>query len=113
MLEIPESITIATQLNETVKGMKITEVETEHTKHAFAWYYGEPSAYAGKMEGRRIGTATGIGCMIEMELGESGYSFVVGDGANIRYFAPGIKIPEKYQMRITLEDESSLICTVQ
>lgn len=51
--------------------------------------------------------------MIEMELAQSGYSFVVGDGANIRYFAPGSKIPGKYQMRITLEDNSSLICTVQ
>ena len=51
--------------------------------------------------------------MIEMELAQSGYSFVVGDGANIRYFAPGSKIPGKYQTRITLEDKSSLICTVQ
>ena len=66
MLEIPESVTIAKQLNETVRGKRIKEVETEHTSHSFAWY-----------------------------------------------FAPGEKLPVRYQMRITLEDESSLVCTVQ
>lgn len=110
MIEIPESITIAGQLNETVKGKKIIEVETEHTKHSFAWYNGDPASYADKMEGKRIGTSSGIGSMIEIEMEE--YSFVVGDGTNIRYYASGRKLPERYQMRITLEDESSLICTV-
>ena len=61
MIEIPESITIAGQLNETVKGKKIIEVKAAHTPHSFAWYAGEPSAYAPIMEGKRIGTAAGIG----------------------------------------------------
>lgn len=111
MLEIPESITIARQLNETVKGKAIKEVETEHTKHSFAWYHGEPSGYHEIMAGETVGNSAGIGSMVEMELSE--YSFVAGDGTNIRYYAPGEKLPARYQMRITLEDDSSLICTVQ
>lgn len=111
MLEIPESTTIAGQMNEMVKGLKIKEVETEHTKHSFAWYHGNPSAYAEKMQGRKIGHSVGIGSMIETELEE--YCFVAGDGANIRYFTPGEKLPQRYQTRITLEDDSSLICTIQ
>lgn len=111
MIEIPESLTLAEQLNETVKGKRILQAEAEHTKHSFAWYHGEPSAYAGIMEGKRIGSSAGIGSMVEMELG--GYSLLLGDGTNLRYFPPGKKLPERYQMRITLEDESSLICTVQ
>ncbi|MBD5396148.1 MAG: endonuclease VIII [Lachnospiraceae bacterium] len=111
MLEIPESTVIARQLNETVKGKKIKEVEAEHTKHSFAWYHGDPADYAAKMEEREIGNSTGIGSMIETELSE--YSFITGDGANIRYFAPGEKLPDRYQTRITLEDDSSLIITVQ
>lgn len=111
MLEIPESRTIAAQMNETVRGKRIREVEAAHTPHAFAWYSGEPAFYAGIMEGREIGRAASIGSMIEVELG--GYSFVAGDGTNVRYFAPGEKLPEKYQTRITLEDDSHVICTVQ
>lgn len=111
MIEIPESLTLARQLNETVKGKKILEVETEHTKHSFAWYHGEPSSYAGIMEGQAIGNSTGIGSMVETEL--SGYSFVAGDGTNLRYFPAGKKLPDRYQMRVTLEDGDSLVCTVQ
>lgn len=116
MIEIPESIVIARQLNETVRGKRILEVEAAHTPHSFAWYTGDPAGYHEIMEGRKIKDATGIGSMIEIELDSEEdaehYSFVAGDGANIRYYAPGEKLPERYQTRITFEDESALICTV-
>lgn len=111
MLEIPESITLARQLNETVRGKKIIEAKAAHTPHSFAWYAGDPARYSELMEGCVIEESTSIGSMVEMRLGE--YSFVVGDGTNVRYFATGEKLPERYQTRITLEDGSSLICTVQ
>ena len=46
MLEIPESLTLAAQLNETVKGLEIRRVEAPHPKHSFAWFAGEPDLYA-------------------------------------------------------------------
>ena len=111
MLEIPESRTIAAQMNKTIRGKRILEVEAAHTPHSFAWYSGEPALYAEIMEGREIGQAESIGSMIEIQLGD--YSFVVGDGTNVRYFAPDEKLPGKYQTRITLEDNSSVVCSVQ
>ena len=111
MLEIPESLTIAGQMNQTIRGKKGYGTEVAHTPHSFAWYSGEPGFYADVMEGREIGEAVSIGSMVELSLGD--YSFIVGDGTNIRYFAPGEKLPEKYQTRITLEDGSNVICTVQ
>jgi len=111
MIEIPESLTIAKQLNETVQGKKILEVETERSQHTFAWYSGKPDFYSNVMTGRIIDKSIGIGSMIEVTMDE--YSFVIGDGTNIRYFKQGEKLPAKYQARITLEDESHLICTVQ
>lgn len=111
MIEIPESLTIAKQLNETVQGKKILAVETEHSQHTFAWYSGKPDFYSNVMTGRIIDKSIGIGSMVEVTMDE--YSFVVGDGTNIRYFKRDEKLPAKYQARITLEDESNLICTVQ
>lgn len=111
MIEIPESLTIASQLNSTVQGKRILEVEAAHTPHSFAWYSGEPTFYSKIMEGKEVGAASGIGSMIELRLGD--YSYVVGDGANVRYFSAEQKLPERYQTRITFEDESHLICTVQ
>lgn len=112
MIEIPESITIAQQLNEAVKGKKIIEAEAEHTKHSFAWYHGDPASYHERMQGQRLGNSAGIGSMVEIMLSDR-LSFVAGDGTNIRYFGPGAKLPQHYQTRITLEDGSSLIFTVQ
>ena len=111
MIEIPESLTIAKQLNETIQGKKILEIEAQHSPHSFAWYSGKPDFYSNVMTGRIINRSIGIGSMIEVTMDE--YSFVVGDGANLRYYKQGKKLPEKYQTRITLEDESHLICTVQ
>lgn len=111
MIEIPESITIAKQLNDIIRGKKIEAVETEYTKHSFAWYTGEPKEYTDKMVGKRIGNANGIGSMVEIELEE--YRFIVGDGTNLRYYQAGEKLPDRYQTRISFEGGSSLICTVQ
>lgn len=111
MIEIPESLVLAEQLNQTVRGKKIVSVETEHTEHKFAWYEGDPQAYDEKMAGQVIGNCIGIGSMVEIEVGE--YSFVAGDGTNLRYYAAGEKRPERYQTSITFEDGSSLLCTVQ
>ncbi len=120
MLEIPESLTIAKQLNETIQGKRILEVEAAHTPHSFAWYSGEPGFYSEIMEGREIGVSEGIGSMVEISLASkhpgtknAEYSFLAGDGATIRYFAPGEPLPEKYQARITLEDESNVVCSIR
>ena len=111
MLEIPESLTIAEQLNKTVMGKRITEVETEHTKHGFAWYTGDAQEYQKIMVGKTLGKAIGLGPQVEMDLGE--YRFVAGDGVNLRFFQADEKLPARYQMRITFEDGTSLICSVQ
>lgn len=89
----------------------VRKQEAAHTPHSFAWYKGDPTLYSDIMAGREVGQAAGIGSMIEIPLGD--YSFIAGDGANIRYLAPGEKLPERYQTRITFTDESHLICTVQ
>ncbi|HKM35418.1 MAG TPA: endonuclease VIII, partial [Lachnospiraceae bacterium] len=111
MIEIPESLTIAGQLNETVCGKRITEVVVAQSGHKFAWYVGDPADYAEKMEGKVVGPASGIGSIVEFALDD--LSFAVGDGTNIRYYGAEEKLPDKYETRITFEDESSLVCTVQ
>lgn len=118
MIEIPESIIIARQLNESVKGKKIMQVEAAHTPHSLAFYTGDAEFYSRVMEGKAIGEAAGIGSMIEFSLEsaeeeESKYNFVIGDGTNIHLYMPGEKIPQRYQTKLTLEDDSALVCTVQ
>jgi len=111
MIEIPESMTIAKQLNETVFGKKICRVITNASPHKFAFYHGDPADYNALLAGQVIGDSFGIGAMIEITVGDR--RVVLGDGANLRYYDDSGKTPLKHQLLLELDDESALVCTVQ
>ena len=60
MIEIPESLTIAEQLNETVFGKKICRVITNASPHKFAFYHGDPADYNALLTGQVIGDSFGV-----------------------------------------------------
>jgi formamidopyrimidine-DNA glycosylase len=111
MIEIPESTTLAMQLNETVRGKKICRVITNASPHKFAFYHGDPADYNALLAGQVIGDSFGIGAMIEITAGDR--RVVLGDGANLRYYDDSGKTPSKHQLLLELDDESALVCTVQ
>lgn len=111
MLEIPESATLARQLNETVRGRMITGVTANAAPHKLAWYCGDPAAYGALLTGRAITGSRGIGAMLEIEAGES--RIVLGDGANLRYYASREQAPDKHQLLVELDDGGVLVCAVQ
>ena len=111
MIEIPESTTIAMQLNETVRGKTIFGIIANASPHKFAFYHGDPANYSGLLAGQVIGDSFGIGAMIEITAGDR--RVVLGDGANLRYYDYSGKTPSKHQLLLELDDESALVCTVQ
>lgn len=111
MLEIPESTTIARQLNETVRGKAIRRVVANASPHKFAFYHGDPAGYDELLTGQVIGDSTGIGAMVEIAAGNR--RIVLGDGANLRYYVDSSKAPSKHQLLIELDDGSVLVCSVQ
>lgn len=111
MIEIPESNTLARQLEETIAGKKIKSVCAGKSPHKFAFFTVEPAEYAALFEGKRVERTEALSgqvqiCAEEMRL-------VFNDGTNLRYFQPGEKLPAKHQLLIEFEDESALTCTVQ
>jgi formamidopyrimidine-DNA glycosylase len=111
MIEIPESITLVRQLNDTVKGRTIRNVYANSSPHKFAWYFGDPSSYHDLLSGKVISGAKSHAGMVEIWAEDARVLF--GDGVNIRFFAPGEKLPAKHQLHIEFEDQSSLVCSVQ
>ena len=93
MLELPESTTVAQQLNETIRGKTIRRVIANHSPHKFAFYYGDPSGYDDLLRGSTVGDSTGIGAMVEIAAGNR--RVVVGDGAALRFLGDAGKVPEK------------------
>mgnify|MGYP001461405915 CR=1 FL=1 len=111
MLEIPESSTIADQLNHTVKSKTILNVYANSSPHKFAWYFGDPKDYSAALSGRRIDNARANAGQVEIFAQD--YRILLSDGVNIRYFDVGEKRPSKHQLLIEFKDSSSLLCSVQ
>lgn len=111
MLELPESYTIAKQLNETVVGKKISYVKANQSPHSFAWYFNNPEDYDELLSGKTIGKSYGRGAMVEIEAEDC--RILIGDGANLKYIDDLLKTPKKHQLYIEFEDETALVATIQ
>ncbi len=111
MLEIPESLTIASQLNEAIYGKTIQKVIAGHSPHKFTFYHGDPASYNKLLSGQVIGKSTGIGSMVEVSAGNR--SIVLSEGVNLRYYNDSNKIPVKHQLLIEFNDGSILVVSVQ
>ncbi len=111
MIELPEAANLAAQLNRTVRGKRITSVTAGHSPHKFAWFHGDPGAYADLLIGRTIGNSAGHGGLLEMETDDRRILF--GDGVSLRIAPPGSATPATHQLLLEFDDSSRLAASVQ
>jgi formamidopyrimidine-DNA glycosylase len=111
VLELPEALTDAGQINETVCGKRIINVTAAQSPHKFAFFYKDPQKYHEILSGNAIEKAIGYGGLIEIRAGCAMMLF--GDGASLRYHGIAEVRPQKHQLMIEFEDESALSVSVQ
>jgi len=111
VIEIPESYTIAKQVNQTVKGKTISYVKANQSPHAFAWYFGNPEDYNDLLSGKTVGLSSPVSGLIEIEIEDC--RLVFGDGAAVRYYDDLKKVPKKHQLYVEFDDSTAIVCTVQ
>lgn len=111
MIELPESVSIAGQLNDTVCGRRIAAVTAACTPHKLAWYYGEPPTYPGLLVGRSAGKAAPLGSMVEIEVEDA--RVLLGEGVAIRFHGRGQPRPARHQLLVEFDDDSALSASVQ
>jgi formamidopyrimidine-DNA glycosylase len=111
MIELPESQTLAKQLQESVKNKQITEVIANHSPHKFAWYHGDPNNYHSLLAGKTIYEAAGYGSMVEIQAGDA--FILLGEGIALRYYENANSYPKKHQLLIRFEDDSAVSGSVQ
>ena len=111
MIELPESLNIAGQINDTINGKRITSVISAHTPHKLVWYFGEPPEYPDLLVGRTIGKASAYGGMVEIKAG--GANILFGEGVGIRFHGKNESRPAKHQLLIEFDDHSALTGTIQ
>mgnify|MGYP001214499913 CR=1 FL=1 len=104
MLELPESLTIAQQINQTLTGKTITSVVAAASPHKFAWYYGDPADYADRLIGSEFLSARGLGMFVEISLSKA--TLLFSDGVNLRAHPAAGPVPKKHQLLLELDDET-------
>lgn len=111
MLELPEALVLAGQINERARGRRVVRAEAGGTPHRFAFFQGEPAWYPRLLEGRRLEEAQAYGGRVELRLEDSRLD--LSDGVNLRWLAPGARRPDRRQLLLELDDGAALVASVQ
>jgi formamidopyrimidine-DNA glycosylase len=113
MFELPEYLTLAKQMNDTLQDKIIERGQLGNKPHKFVWYNRTHQEFEHLTHGKRVGTACARGRWLFVPL-EPGYVLVFGEcGGRILYHAPGATPPKKYHLAIGFEDGSALTATTQ
>lgn len=109
MIELPEAVVIARQINETLAGKRISRTVANASPHKFAWYTGDPKKYPELLTGRTIRDASAYGNHVEICTEDK----VLVISTPIRYHPEEETPPKKHQLYIEFDDHSAVSCTVQ
>ncbi len=111
MLELPETTALARQVTRRLAGRTVTAVFNATNPHKLTWFAGDPETYPALMTGRKIVRAEGHGPFLDIVL-EGDVHLALSDGVIPRLYPSGAKIPDKYQLLVTLDDGSFLVFSV-
>jgi formamidopyrimidine-DNA glycosylase len=109
MLELPEAVVIAQQINRTLSGKRIASAAANSSPHKFAWYTGDPARYNDRLAGKTIGLASPLAGLVEIKVDD----MTLALSTLMRYHARGEKLPVKHQLLLEFNDGSSFSCSVQ
>jgi formamidopyrimidine-DNA glycosylase len=113
MFELPEYVTLAKQINETLTGRVIERGSLGNSPHKFVWYNRTPAEFAALTQGKTVGKAHTRGRWLFVPL-EPGYVLVFGECGGKALFHPaGSPMPKKYHLHLLFADGSALTVTTQ
>ena len=113
MFDLPEFVTIAMQMNDTLQGKVIQRGCLGNSPHKFVWYNRSQDEFERLTRGKTVGEARAKGKWLFIPL-EPEYVLLLGEcGGKVLHHPPGAKMPKKYHLYITFKDESFLTATTQ
>ena len=111
MIEIPESLVLARQLNDTTSNKTVKKVTANQNPHKFAWFFEDPENYDNRLKNKKMGKAKAFGGKVEIDAEDMLITF--SEGINLRYITDGKQLPKKHQMLIEFTDGTYLAASVQ
>jgi formamidopyrimidine-DNA glycosylase len=113
MFELPEFVTLAKQMNETLAGKTIRSGQLGNSPHKFVWYNRSHEEFSHLTPGKTIGKTRAKGKWLFVPL-DPGYVLLLGEcGGRLLYHSPGSKVPKKYHLYLVFENGSFLTAMTQ
>jgi formamidopyrimidine-DNA glycosylase len=113
VFELPECVTLARQMNETILGKVVQGGRLGNSPHKFVWYNRQPEEFTKLTRGKRVGKATAKGRWLFVPL-EPGYVLVLGEcGGRILFHPPGAVPPKRDHLFVAFDDGSVLSVMTQ
>jgi len=113
MIELPEALIIARQMNEELRGKRIESAIRGNAPHKFAFYSRPPEEYEAILRGKTMGGATGHGSLILASVEPDHVLVLGGGGERILYHPSDNTVPRKHQLLLRFADGTYLTVTVQ
>ena len=113
MFELPECVTLARQMSESLTGKTIQRGTLGNSPHKFVWYNRSHEEFERLTRGKVIGAASARGRWIFIPV-NPGYVLVIGEcGGKVLHHPAGAKLPAKYHLLLAFDDGSALSVTTQ
>lgn len=113
MFELPEYLTLARQMNDTIRGRTVQRGQLGNSPHKFVWYNRTHDEFERLTKGKTVGEAKARGRWLFIPL-EPGYVLVLGEcGGKVVYHPEGSVVPQKYHLFITFDDGSFMTAMTQ
>ena len=113
MFELPEVLTLARQVDETLVGKTIREGHLGNSPHKFVWYNRTPEEFAALVRDRTVAPTRVYGRWMTVGL-EPGYVLLLGEcGGRVLWHATGATLPARYHLLLSFTDGSHFSVTTQ
>ena len=113
MIEYPEAVVIAGQIDESLTGKRIESAVQGFSPHKWAFTTATPEAYAERLAGREIVGAVPHGGTLKVRLDDGQIIVLGGGGERILYHEAGAKLPKKHQLLLNFVAGDCLTVAVQ
>jgi formamidopyrimidine-DNA glycosylase len=113
MFEIPEYVTIARQMAQSIAGKRIADGNLGNSPHKFVWYNLRLAEFAANIKGKAVGKAYTRGRWLFVPVGD-GHVLVFGEcGGKILLHESASLLPKKYHLSLQFNDGTALSATTQ
>ena len=113
MFELPEFMTLARQMNDSFNAKTVQKGQLGNSPHKFVWYNRTHEEFDRLTKGKIVGKAYARGKWLFIPL-EPDYVLLLGEcGGKMLFHPSGAKVPKKYHLYITFDDDSFFTVTTQ